>query len=133
MLFQLGYGGASPLLSDRRRFPRWFRLVSPDTRYNLVRVALARAFGWKRLATINPALDYFSAVRFLRKAVQAIYRYFFVVKMKISTGFFFIFFLFLLINLDCGYTLEPPRQGGSNEYPQIRKNRYTPANPSFTI
>ena len=22
-------------------------------------------------------------------------------------------------NLDCGYSLEPPRQGGSNEYPQF--------------
>ena len=21
-------------------------------------------------------------------------------------------------NIDCGYLLEPPRQGGSNEYPQ---------------
>ena len=21
-------------------------------------------------------------------------------------------------NIDCGYPLEPPRQGGSNEYPQ---------------
>ena len=21
-------------------------------------------------------------------------------------------------NIDCGYTLEPPHQGGSNEYPQ---------------
>ena len=29
-----------------------------------------------------------------------------------------IFFLFLLQNIDCGYTLEPPRGGGSNEYPQ---------------
>ena len=29
-----------------------------------------------------------------------------------------IFFLFLLQNIDCGYTLEPPRRGGSNEYPQ---------------
>ena len=34
--------------------------------------------------------------------------------------------------------LEPPRQGGSNEYPQSmfwsknKKNRYTPANPSLT-
>ena len=42
-------------------------------------------------------------------------------------------------NIDCGYTLEPPRLGGSNEYPQsmfwnkIRKNRYTPAYPSFAI
>ena len=29
-----------------------------------------------------------------------------------------LFFLFLLQNIDCGYSLEPPRQGGSNVYPQ---------------
>ena len=29
-----------------------------------------------------------------------------------------LFFLFLLKNLDYGYSLEPPRRGGSNEYPQ---------------
>ena len=22
-------------------------------------------------------------------------------------------------NIDCGYSLEPPRRGGSNEYPQL--------------
>ena len=27
-------------------------------------------------------------------------------------------FLLLLKYIDCGYSLEPPRQGGSNEYPQ---------------
>ena len=42
-------------------------------------------------------------------------------------------------NINCGYSLEPPRRGGSNEYPQsmfwaeIRKIIYTPVNPSFTI
>ena len=50
-------------------------------------------------------------------------------------------------NIDCGYSLEPPRRGGSNEYrrggsneypqsmfwAQIRKIMYTPVNPSFTI
>ena len=42
-------------------------------------------------------------------------------------------------NIDCGYTLEPPRRGGSNEYPQSMfwiKNKeiwYTPAYPSFTL
>ena len=42
-------------------------------------------------------------------------------------------------NIDCGYSLEPPRRGGSNEYQQsmfwmdIRKIMYTPVNPSFTI
>ena len=42
-------------------------------------------------------------------------------------------------NIDNGYSLEPPRRGGSNEYPlsmflaEIRKIMYTPVNPSFTI
>ena len=30
----------------------------------------------------------------------------------------YIIFLFLLKNIDCGYSLEPPRRGGSNEHPQ---------------
>ena len=30
----------------------------------------------------------------------------------------YIIFLFLLENIGCGYSLEPPRRGGSNEYPQ---------------
>ena len=42
-------------------------------------------------------------------------------------------------NIDCGYSLEPPCRGGSNEYPQsmfwaeIWKLMYTPVNPSFII
>ena len=42
-------------------------------------------------------------------------------------------------NIDCEYSLEPPRRGGSNEYPQsmfwaeIRKIMNTPENLSFTI
>ena len=55
-------------------------------------------------------------------------------------------------NIDCWYSLEPPRRGDSNEYPQSvfaeavltsthnlcfwaekRKIMYTPVNPSFTI
>ena len=41
------------------------------------------------------------------------------------------------LNIDCGYSLEPPRWGGSNEYPQsmfwavIRKIMYTPCKPQF--
>ena len=50
-----------------------------------------------------------------------------------------IFFFIFAQNIDCGYTLEPPPRGGSNESPQSmfwsknKKNRYTPAYPSFTI
>ena len=39
-------------------------------------------------------------------------------KMKIFNRKILIFFLFLLQNIDCGYPLEPPRRGSSNEYPQ---------------
>ena len=51
----------------------------------------------------------------------------------------FDIFLIFTQNIDFGYTLEPPRRGGSNEYPQSmfwsknKKNRYTPAYPSFAI
>ena len=64
----------------------------------------------------------------LRKHAHAIYRDF-----KSCKIFFFIFLIFAQ-NIDCGYTLEPPRRGGSNEYPQSmfwskrkKKNKYTPA------
>ena len=48
-------------------------------------------------------------------------------------------FLIFAKNIDCGYSLEPPRRDGSNEYPQSmfwsknKKNRYIPVNPSFAI
>ena len=41
---------------------------------------------------------------------------FYIVKLGF-TGVYIIF-LILLRNIDCGYSLEPPRRGGSNEYPQ---------------
>ena len=30
----------------------------------------------------------------------------------------YLFFLFLIQNIDCGYSLETPRRGSSNVYPQ---------------
>ena len=47
-------------------------------------------------------------------------------------------FLISAQNIDCGYSLEPPRRGGSNEYPKpmfLSRNKkimYTPVNPTFT-
>ena len=37
---------------------------------------------------------------------------------KLGYAAVYLFFLFLLQNIDCGYSLEPPRRGGSNVYPQ---------------
>ena len=46
--------------------------------------------------------------------------FFLVVKIENFQYNFFdiILFLFFAQNIDCGHTLEPPRRGGSNEYPQ---------------
>ena len=50
-----------------------------------------------------------------------------------------IFFQISAQNIDCGYSLEPPHRGGSNEYPQSmflrrkEKNNLYPCKPSFTL
>ena len=46
-------------------------------------------------------------------------------------------FLISAQNIDCGYSLEPPRRGGSNEYQQSmilsrnKKNNVYPCKPQF--
>ena len=42
--------------------------------------------------------------------------HFYIVKLGYAKVY--LFFLFLLQNIDCGYSLEPPRRGGCNVYPQ---------------
>ena len=76
----------------------------------------------------------------LRKHAHVIYTDFLSCKnRKKNQKKIFDIFLIFAQNIDCGYTLEPPRRGGSNEYPQSmfwsknKKNRYTPAYPSFAI
>ena len=75
----------------------------------------------------------------LRKHAHVIYNFSIVVKIEIFLQKMFDIFLIFAQNIDRGYTLEPPRRGGSNEYPQSmfwsknKKNRYTPAYPSFAI
>ena len=44
--------------------------------------------------------------------------HFYIVKLGFTGLGYKLFFLFLLKNIDCGYSLEPPHRGGSNEYPQ---------------
>ena len=43
-------------------------------------------------------------------------KHFYIVKL----GFTGVYIIFLISaeNIDCGYSFEPPRRGGSNEYPQ---------------
>ena len=74
----------------------------------------------------------------LRKLVHAIYRnFFFGCKNESFHWKTFDIVLIFPQSIDCWYTLEPPRRGGSNEYPQSMfwrknmKNMYTPAYPQI--
>ena len=57
-------------------------------------------------------------------------------KLKVSDKNF-DFFHISAQNIDCGYSLEPPQWGGSNEYPQsmifssYKKNNVYPCKPQF--
>ena len=84
--------------------------------------------------------DQISGRRYHDQLAHAIYKDFFSKKKNEN----FIrkkndIFLIFAQNIVCGRTLEPPRRGGSNEYPQSmfwsknKKNRYTPAYPNFAI
>ena len=59
--------------------------------------------------------------------------------LKFSDKNLWYFFHIFAQNIDCGYSLEPPRRGGSNEYQQsmfrakIWKIMYTHINPNFII
>ena len=71
------------------------------------------------------------------KHVHAIYRE--VLDVKIENFIRKKLYFLHAENIDCRYTLEPPRRGGSNEYPQSmfciknKENRYTTAYPSFAL
>ena len=69
----------------------------------------------KSLITSEPVCvlrcTFFSLVRF-----YPLKSYFYIVKLSLQV--YTLFVLLLLKNLDCGYSLEPPRRCNSNEYPQ---------------
>ena len=72
---------------------------------------------WKEESTGSSSLSFFQAIK-----KTCLYNFdplkphFYTVKL----GFAGVYIIFLISaqNIDCGYSLEPPRRGGSNEYPQ---------------
>ena len=63
-------------------------------------------------------VSFFLNIYTLRKHAHMIYSNFFRSKIDNFQRNIFDIFLIFAQNIDCGYTFEPPRQGGSNEYPQ---------------
>ncbi|KAI1308651.1 Gamma-aminobutyric acid type B receptor subunit 1 [Halotydeus destructor] len=58
-LVVVGYGSSSPALSNRKRFPTFFRTHPSATIHNPTRVELFKRFGWTRIAIILEAEEVF--------------------------------------------------------------------------
>ncbi|KAH3817973.1 hypothetical protein DPMN_119558 [Dreissena polymorpha] len=70
-LTQLSFGSSSPILSDRTRFPKFYRLAVPDQKLNDLRIHMMKnLFNWNIAATIHQAEEFFSVVTddFVEKA-----------------------------------------------------------------
>lgn len=59
---QLSYGSSSPALSNRQRFPTFFRTHPSATLHNPTRVKLFEKWGWKKIATIQQTTEVFTSV-----------------------------------------------------------------------
>lgn len=61
----MGYGSSSPALSNRERFPTFFRTHPSATIHNPTRIKLFKRFGWKKIAVILEAEEVFISVSVL--------------------------------------------------------------------
>ncbi|NXB88962.1 GABR1 protein, partial [Vidua chalybeata] len=57
----LSYGSSSPALSNRRRFPTFFRTHPSATLHNPTRVQLFKKWGWTKIATIQQTEEVFTS------------------------------------------------------------------------
>ncbi|XP_021237476.1 uncharacterized protein LOC110390477, partial [Numida meleagris] len=61
-LVVLSYGSSSPALSNRQRFPTFFRTHPSATLHNPTRVQLFKKWGWTKIATIQQTTEVFTSV-----------------------------------------------------------------------
>ena len=95
----------------------WFQCVCDIVRVNGIEILLLREKVKARLPVRYPVQRHvFHHEKHTYISFDPLKPHFYIVKLGF-TGHS-LFFLFLLKNIDCGYSLEPPRRGGSNEYPQ---------------
>ncbi|XP_072039595.1 gamma-aminobutyric acid type B receptor subunit 1-like [Amphiura filiformis] len=68
-LIQVSFSSYSPELSDRSRFPLFFRMAPGTTSGNLALIEMIKYFGWRKMATINPA-DYAAGTNDFRQQAK---------------------------------------------------------------
>lgn len=59
----MGFSAATPRLSDKTRFPLFFRINAQENILNKAVVSLLRRFNWKRIAIVKQDEDLFNDVR----------------------------------------------------------------------
>ena len=101
----------------------WLLKLSYIKKKYVCPISYVRLCGWRRNKTVGDFLINLCKAKIpIRLAIKKIYLYnfdplkphFYLVKLRF-TGVY-ISFLISAQNIDCGYSLEPPRRGGSNEY-----------------
>ncbi|CAG5115624.1 unnamed protein product, partial [Candidula unifasciata] len=60
-LVVLSYGGSSPALSNRERFPTFFRTHPSGTLHNPIRVKVFKKFKWTKISTIQETQELFTS------------------------------------------------------------------------
>eukprot|EP00731_Ephydatia_muelleri_P024104 Em0016g375a len=56
----VSFGSSSPSLSDKNRFPRFYRTIPSEIQVNSLRLAIMRTFNWTRVATLHNTENVFS-------------------------------------------------------------------------
>ncbi|XP_041350845.1 gamma-aminobutyric acid type B receptor subunit 1-like [Gigantopelta aegis] len=59
-MVQMSAVSASPSLSDKSKFPNFFRIQPPEIQVNLGRMDIFKFFGWSKIATIHSPSNLFS-------------------------------------------------------------------------
>ena len=49
----MSYSSASPALSDKTKYKRFFRVFPPESSFNPAKFDLLDMFNWKKVATLN--------------------------------------------------------------------------------
>ncbi|PFX27466.1 Gamma-aminobutyric acid type B receptor subunit 2 [Stylophora pistillata] len=62
-LIQVGYGASSIYLSDKEKYPLFFRTVPPEKGHNSGRLAVLKYFNWKRIAILIEREPYYEAAQ----------------------------------------------------------------------
>lgn len=60
--FQMGFSAGSSSLSDKTRYPLFFRVNAPETILYTAVVSLLHRFNWKRIAIVKQDEDLFNEV-----------------------------------------------------------------------